>query len=74
MNVLLAYMCVPCACLVPVETRKGCQVPWSWNYRWFWMLGSNVDALEEHVLEQSVGDGCLLLLCPRAWRPVPLPA
>ena len=23
-------------CLVPMEARWGCQVPWKWSYRWLW--------------------------------------
>lgn len=29
----LMYMCAPCACLVPTETRKGSQTPWNWTSR-----------------------------------------
>jgi hypothetical protein len=25
------FACIPCA--VPVEARKGSQIPWNWNYR-----------------------------------------
>ena len=27
------YAYTPCACLVPVETRRGHQIPWNWSYR-----------------------------------------
>lgn len=39
MDVLLAYICIPWICLVPVAARKGHPVPWSWRYRWLWVLG-----------------------------------
>jgi len=31
-----AYMhvCVPCACLIPAETKRGCWILWNWSYRW----------------------------------------
>ena len=28
------YVYVPYAHLVPAETRRGHQIPWSWSYRW----------------------------------------
>lgn len=28
------YVCVPCMYLMPVKTRKGCQIPWHLSYRW----------------------------------------
>jgi hypothetical protein len=27
-------ICVPCACLVPIEARRGHQILWNWNCRW----------------------------------------
>lgn len=26
------YLCVGFACLMPVEVRRGLQIPWKWNY------------------------------------------
>lgn len=26
------YVCVPCACLVAEETKKGVWIPWNWYY------------------------------------------
>lgn len=28
------YICVSCACLVPMEVRIGCHIPWNWNCGW----------------------------------------
>lgn len=31
------YVCVPYMCLVPMEVRKGCQIPiWDYNYECLW--------------------------------------
>lgn len=34
---------VPYTCLLPVEARKGHNMPWDWDYRWLlattWVLG-----------------------------------
>lgn len=27
------YGYAPCGCLVPVEARRGHQIPWNWRYR-----------------------------------------
>lgn len=38
------YACVPCACLVPLEIRRGCQIPWYWSsgksWATMWVLES----------------------------------
>lgn len=28
------YLCVPHACLVPLEARRWCWILWNWSYRW----------------------------------------
>jgi hypothetical protein len=28
------YMCAPCACLMPMEVRRGLQIHWNWSYKW----------------------------------------
>lgn len=30
--------CVSCSCLVPMETRGGCWIPWNWSYGWLWTM------------------------------------
>lgn len=30
------YIYVPCACQLPSEDRRGCQIPWNWNYSQLW--------------------------------------
>lgn len=32
----LMYICIPCTCLVPLETRRGYQVLWNWSFSWLW--------------------------------------
>lgn len=39
---ILFYVCFACmyvwlhVCLVPLEVRRGYQIPWNWNYGWLW--------------------------------------
>lgn len=33
-DVLPACICAPFACLVPIEARRGCQIPRNRSYRW----------------------------------------
>ena len=37
------YVCVLLSCMVPINTRRGHQIPWNWNYGWLgatiWVLG-----------------------------------
>lgn len=28
------YVCVPHVCLLPMEAKRGHQIPWYWGYRW----------------------------------------
>lgn len=32
------YVCVPHAFLTPAEARKGCWIPWDWNYSQLWAV------------------------------------
>jgi hypothetical protein len=56
---LSAHQCFVCmyeyalhAYLVPLEVRRGWQVPWNWNYRWLWATSGywnlNPDPVEKH--------------------------
>ena len=27
------YICAQCACLVPMEIKGRCHIPWNWSYR-----------------------------------------
>lgn len=29
-------VCAPCACLIPLEVRKGYQMPWNRSHKWLW--------------------------------------
>lgn len=35
------YACALHVCLLPVEGRRGCRIPWNWSHRW---LSQYVDA------------------------------
>lgn len=45
MSILLAYMYVYHVCTVPIETRKGCQVPWSWGIQPYVGAGNRTPVL-----------------------------
>jgi hypothetical protein len=30
------YVCVQCACLIPMELRRTCWIHWNQSYRWLW--------------------------------------
>lgn len=31
------YICVVCACILPMKVRSGHCVPWTWSCRWVWV-------------------------------------
>lgn len=39
------YLCALCECLVPLEVRIQCQIPWTWSSRW--IVSHHVDARTE---------------------------
>jgi hypothetical protein len=47
-------VCIPCACLVPTEVRRGCWVTWSWSFRllWaaMWVLGTEPWSSQEQCV------------------------
>lgn len=45
------YVCVPSVCLVPVEVRRGYQIPWNYSYNWIamWVLGTEMEFSAKEV-------------------------
>lgn len=39
-SVLHSYVCLSCVCLVPIEARIGCRIPWNWTHRLWADMGA----------------------------------
>lgn len=46
-------VCVPIVCLMPMEVRKGCQIPWSWSHRWLWSIPKSKGKLVSLFMKQK---------------------
>ena len=38
---------------VHIETREGHQIPWSWSYRWLWVINMGCYELNSGLLEEE---------------------
>lgn len=55
---VLMYVYVLFVCLMPVEARRGYQIPWNWRYTWLlaalWMLGIELRSPRKVVQDLSL--------------------